>query len=145
MRKFAPLGIKVLSYIYLVNTILFLLSESVFYSRVIILGKEANALMSFLARAGFTLIPLYLYLRLKRLKKDAWFLAVAFHGFFLFNNGIGFLELKGFANALVRFAGVHDIAFYSAFQIVVIVLNTLLNFFILIYLLSRRPYFLFKE
>ena len=144
MRQFAPLGIKLISYIYLVNAVLFLLSQGLFYNRVIILGKEAAPLVSFFVRVGFALIPLYLYLRLRRLKIDAWFLALIFHLYFIFNNSIGFLEFKGFLNTLVRFVGIHDAIFYTTFQSIFVVLNILLNFFMFVYLLSRRPYFLFK-
>ena len=87
------------------------------------------------------IIPVYAALRLINLKKDGLILAVLFHAYFLINNATGFLEGAGFGHTLVRITGVYGLTVYSPTQIFVIILNTLLNVFILWYLLSVRVYF----
>jgi hypothetical protein len=87
------------------------------------------------------IFPVYLALRLINLKKDGWILAVFFHAYFIINNCTGFLESAGFGRTLVRITGVYGLTVYSPNQIFVIILNTLLNLFILWYLFSIKDYF----
>ena len=98
--------------------------------------------MAWLVRLSLVLIPVYLAFRLINIKKDGWFLAVSFHIYFLINNTTSFLESAGLGHTLVRITGVYSLAFYSPTQIFVIILNTLLNIFILSYLVRIKDYFL---
>ena len=92
MNSFIPLGIRLLCLVYLLNTILFVLSILLFYSRIIFFGNEAGGVVSWLVRLIFIVIPVYLYFRLGQLKRDAWVVALCFHAFFLINNISGYLE-----------------------------------------------------
>jgi len=78
---------------------------------------------------------------LGRLKKDAWFLAMYFHIFFLINNSSALLEHNGYAHSLVRITGIYGLILYTPLQIFLLDLNVLINLFILGYLYERRTYF----
>lgn len=136
-----PLGIRLLCFAYMVNMILFILSLILFYSRIIILGNEAGGAMSSLVRFVFAVIPLYLYFRLGQLKKDAWFLAIGFHTFFLINNISGYLEYQGYAPSIIHITGLYGSAIYSPAQMVVSAINTLINLFVLVYIWKKRHLF----
>lgn len=141
MKRFTPLGIRLLSYIYLVNIILYILSLVLFYHRIIILGIEANREISFIVRLIFVFIPTYLVFGLKRLKKDAWFLAIYFHTFFILNNSLTFLENNGYIHSLIRITGKYGSVIYSPPEKLVLTLNTILNLIILGYLFKKRIFF----
>lgn len=141
MRKGVPHGIELIFYVYILNVVFFISSLALFESRVLILGKEANVYLTWLVRLCLIFIPVYLALRLINLKKDGWILAVLFHAYFIINNATGFIEGAGFGRTLVRITGVYGLTVYSPTQIFVIILNTLLNVFILWYLLNVKSYF----
>lgn len=138
MKQATPWGIRLLCYVYLANALLYLISLVLFYNRIFILGQEANRIISWAIRLIFIFIPLYLYYRLGRLKKDAWFLAIYFHIFFVINNSLAFLEYKGYAYSLVHIAGAYAPLTYSPKQLFALALNTLVNIFILGYLFKKR-------
>jgi len=135
------MGIKRLCYIYFVNVALYLLSLALFENRILILGKEAGILLTWIIRFGLIFIPLYLGFRLRILKKDAWFLALFFHVYFIINNVSSFLESMGFGHTLVRIVGLYGLLVYSPAQLFVILLNTMLNIFILTYLFRKKIVF----
>ena len=141
MKNTRPLGIELLCYIYLVNVALYLVSQALFDNRIFILGKEANIYIAVLVRLLLILIPVYLAFRLKGLRKDAFFVALLFHLYFIINNCLSFLEHKGYAYALVRITGVYGSTIYSPRQIFVLALSIALNIFILGYILKVREYF----
>lgn len=138
MKEDAPGGIRLLCYLYLANAVFYLISLVLFYSRIFILGQEANGVISWAVRLMLLFIPIYLYYRLGQLKKDAWFLAIYFHIFFVINNSLAFLEYKGYAYSLVHIAGGYASVTYSPKQLLALALNTLVNIFILGYLFKKR-------
>ncbi|MCM8795387.1 MAG: hypothetical protein NC928_01665 [Candidatus Omnitrophica bacterium] len=141
MKKDLPPGVKLISYIYLVNLILYFLSLILFYQRILILGKELGIWFTWIIRLIFIFIPLYLYFRLRRLKKDAWFLAVYFHTFFLANNALSLFEYYGYLHPLVKVTGIYTSSSYSLLQTFILFLNTLFNLLILGYLIRIKRYF----
>lgn len=145
MRKDVPLGIRLIRYIYLVNVILYILSLVIFLNRIFILGRQANKGESLVIRLALICMPLYLYFRLRNLKKDAWVLAIYFHIFFLINNSLGFLEFGGYVHSLIRISGVYSSIVYSPTRLFVLALNTIVNLFILGYLFRKRAYFYTEE
>jgi len=142
MKKDPPLGIKLLSYIYLVNAVLYSMSLVLFYNRILIFGQEANKVISWLIRLALVFIPVYLYIGLRRLKRNAWLLAVYYHIFFFINNGLAFAEYNGYLHPLVNITGFYRYIIYSPSQIFILTLNSIVNLFILGYLLKNRVYFL---
>ncbi len=141
MKQTLPTGIKLVSYIYLVNAVFYIFSLVLFYNTIVILGSEAGKLASTLVRFIFILVPLYLYLRLKKLKPDAWFLAVYFQVFFIINSALTLLEHNGYFHAIIRIAGRYSLVVYSRSEISVLFLSTILNALILLYLLRNRKLF----
>ncbi len=73
MGGLIPLGIKLVCFVYILNTALFVFSTMLFYSRIIVFGNEAGAVLSLFIRFILVFIPLYLYFRLGQLKKDGFF------------------------------------------------------------------------
>ena len=145
MKKEIPQGIELLFYIYLLNTVLYIISLALFENRILILGNEANYFLAWLVRLCLIVIPLYIAFRLMSLRKDAFFAAVLFHSYFLINNLSSFLESMHCGQTLVRITGLYGLAIYSPQQIFVIFLNSLLNILILIYLIYKREYFFKKD
>jgi len=141
MKKLLPLGVRLLCYIYLVNVVLYGLSLIIVYNRILILGQDANEWVSWLVRSAFIFIPAYLFFRFSHLKKDAWFLAMYFHIFFLVNNSSALLEHDGYMHSLVRIIGIYGSTLYTPPEILLLQLNVLINLFILSYLYERRAYF----
>ncbi len=141
MSRFTPLGIKLVCWVYIVNTALFIFSLILFYSRIIIFGNETSAVLSSFLRFAFIFIPLYLYFRLRQLKKDAWFLAIFFHTFFLINNISGYLEYKGYVYSIIHITGLYGSGIYSSAQVWIFGLSTLANLFILGYIYKKRRIF----
>jgi hypothetical protein len=144
-KQSAPLGVKLICYIYLIEVVLYMLSLAFFLNRIVILGREANVWLSGAVRLVYVFIPFYLFFRLKRLKKDAWILAVCFQVFFLLNNSLALLEYFGCGYSLVRISGIYDPFAYTAAQVFISILNILIMLAILIYLFERRYVFLKKE
>ena len=140
-----PLGVKLISYIYLVNALLLFLSQVLFLNRILILGQEASAWVAMSVRIALFVVPVYLYFRLRRLKKEAWVIAIGFHIFFILNNSLGFLEVNDIVNSLVKISGVNSYTIASSYDEVILVFNVLVNFLMLGYLLNRKSYFLLGE
>lgn len=140
-----PLGVNLICYVYLLNTIFYILSLILFYNRIFILGQEASKGISLIVKLMFILIPTYLFFRLKRLKKDAWFLSIYFHIYFIINNSLVFLEESGYAHPFVRIAGLYSSLTYSISAKLVLSLNIVINLLILAYLLERKNYFFFVK
>ena len=105
MKRFLPLGVRLLSSIYLINAILYILSLLLFYNRILVVGQEVNKVIAWVVRLALIAVPIYLFFRLKYLKKDAWVLAIYFHLFFIINNSLAILEQSGFLNSLIRITG----------------------------------------
>lgn len=141
MKRFLPLGVRLLSSIYLINAILYILSLVLIYNRILILGQDTNKWITWLVRLAFIFIPVYLSLRLRRLKKDAWYLAMYFHIFFLVNNSSALLEHNGYTHSLIRIIGIYGSTLYTPPQIFLLHFNILINLFILGYLYARKGYF----
>jgi hypothetical protein len=141
MERKAPGGIEVLTYIYAVNLCFYLLSLVLFYNNILIAGHGADGILSNLTRFILIAIPVYLFFRLRRLKVDAWFLAVYFHLFFLLNSCLLFLENMGFTHAFIRIVGIYSPSGYSPAQVFALALGTQLNLVIFIYLLKVRRFF----
>jgi hypothetical protein len=142
MRKPAPLGIKLLSYVYLVNVLLYSLSILLFANRILVFGSLANPFLAWCVRILFLLLPLYLAYDLRRLKKAAWITAIAFHVFLIANGITIFLECANKVPSLLRITGVFEPAFYTPSQIIVLWLNSVINVMILGYLYEERERFL---
>lgn len=141
MRKPTPLGIKLLSYVYLVNVLLYSLSILLFNNRILVVGSQANLYVSWIIRIFFLLLPIYLAYELRRLKKRAWFTAIAFHLFLIVNGITIFLECANKMPSLLRITGVFEPAFYTPSQIIILWLNSVINVMILGYLYEERDLF----
>lgn len=141
MRKLAPLGIKLLSYVYLVNILLYTLSILLFHNRILVLGSVANPFLAWCIRLLFLFLPLYLVYGLRRLKKVAWITAIGFHVFLIVNGISIFLECANKLPSLLRITGLFESSFYTPSQIIVLWLNSVINVMILGYLYEEREFF----
>ena len=141
MRRLAPLGVRLLCYVYITNVVLYILSLALVHNRVLILGRDASQGVSWLFRLALIFIPLYLFIRLSSLKKDGWFLAIYFHISLIINQSSALLEHNGYLPSLVRIIGIYGSTIYTPAQIFLIRVNILINLVILSYLYSRRAYF----
>jgi hypothetical protein len=141
MRKSAPLGIKLLSYVYLVNVLLYTLSILLFANRILVFGFLANPLLAWGVRFLFLFLPLYLAYDLRRLKKVAWIIAIGFHVFLIVNGITIFLECANKSPSLLRITGLFEPSFYTPSQIIVLWLNSVINVMILGYLYEERERF----
>ncbi len=97
MKRQIPSGIELLCYMYFVNVILYLLSLMLFENRILVLGKDAGLLAAWSVRFLLIFIPFFTALRLRKLKKEGWILALIFHVYFIINNCASFLESRGVA------------------------------------------------
>lgn len=141
MKKNIPWGVKFICYIYLANTLFYVLSLLLFYNRIIVFGSPAGFFISWSIRGVFIFVPVYLYFRLKGLKQDAWFTAMYFQSFFIINNLLGILESRGFLHEIVRISGLYNSVSYSASAILISVLNIGLNLLIFGYLFKIKTCF----
>ena len=138
MRRLAPLGVRLLCYVYITNVVLYILSLALVHNRVLILGRDVNQGISWLVRLALIFIPLYLFIRLSSLKKDGWFLAIYFHIFFIINQSSALLEHNGYLPSLVRIIGIYGSTIYTPPQIFLIRVNILINLVILTHLILQR-------
>ena len=145
MRKPAPLGIKLLTYVYLVNVLLYSLSILLFNNRILVLGLQANPFFSWLIRIFFLFLPVYLAYDLRRLKIRAWICAAVFHLFLIVNGITIFLECANKMPALLRITGIFEPAFYTPSQIIILWLNSVINVMILGYLYEERELFFARK
>lgn len=126
---------------YFVNVVLYLLSLLLFENRILILGRDAGLLTAWLVRFLLVFIPVFIALRLRKLNKEGWILALIFHLYFIINNCASFLESRGIAHSLVRITGAYGSLIYSPTQLLAIFLNSLLNILILQYILKKKKAF----
>ena len=141
MKGATPLGIKLVCSVYIVNTVLFVLSLFMFYSRIFILGNEIGPALSSLVRFVLVFIPMYLYFRLAQLKKDAFFLAIIFHLFFLINAVTNYLEYLGCSYSIIHITGLYGSDIFSSTQMLVLCASAVVNLCILGYLYNKRNIF----
>jgi|GEM_PF-4540317 hypothetical protein len=146
MKKIiVPFGIKTICSIYIFNAVLYSLLLIFFHNNIYILGKKVPPALSLFSQSLLVLIPVYLFFVLKKLRIEAWFIAVFFQCFFLANNLLQYLEHEGFGFSLIRTAGLNEnAALLTPMQIWVLVLNSALNLAILLYLLKNMVYFKFR-
>lgn len=141
MKKTAPLGIKLLSYVYLVNAFLYTLSILLFRNQIIVFGTQAHFSLAWFVRALFLFLPVYLAYDLRRLKKRAWIIALGFHVFLIVNGITIFLECANKLPSLLRITGFFEPPFYTPSQIIILWLNSVINVMILGYLYEERNSF----
>jgi hypothetical protein len=136
-------AIRIISLIYLVNAVLFFFSLLIFYSRILVFGQPAGQVLSALINASLLVVWFYLFLRFPRLKKDAFWVALAVHLFFVLNGIAMLLEHSGGPiRPPLHIVGMFGTSEYSLQQAVVIATNVLLNFLILFYLVVKKDLFL---
>lgn len=136
-------GIRLISFIYLANAGLFFLAPFIFYSRILILGHPAVAWFSNLISFSLAVISLYLFIRLPKLKADAFWLALAFHFFSALNNMAMIIEsFLPCVRPVLRVIGGFGPSGYSQRQLTVIGISILLNFLVLTYIIGKRSLFL---
>jgi len=135
-------GIRLISYVYLANAGLFFLAPFIFYSRILIFGRPVSGAFSYLLNFSLAIISLCLFIRLPKLKSDAFYLAAGFH-FFSALNCLAMLT-ESFIPLLppaVRITGAFGASGYSCRQFAVIAVSILLNFLIFVYIISKRRLF----
>lgn len=94
--KRLPRGISVLHVFYFLNASLFFLASLVFfeYLDIITLGKTSHPVLDSAIRLLLVITPLYIAFGLLHLKKDAYFLAIAYQLFFIINGVLTILHFR---------------------------------------------------
>ena len=141
MQKIVPLGVKLLSYSYLLSSCLYALSVVLFYNRILVFGHVAERPWSWLLRLVLIVVPIYLCVQLLRLKKDGLIVAVCYHSFFFVNNLITFSENEGFMHAPIHIAGFYGSIALTTKQLLILLLSSLVHVVLICYLHKRRGYF----
>jgi hypothetical protein len=136
-----PFGVKLVCSVYIVNTVLFILSLVLFNSRILVFGNETGEALSSFVRFMLVFVPVYLYFRMSKLKKDSLFLAIGFHAFFLVNTASSYLEYMGYFYSIIHITGLYGSDLLSSTQMLVSSLSAIVNLIILGYLYKRRDIF----
>ena len=144
MKKIAPNGLRIVCFVYLINAVLYLVSLLLFYNRILVWGKEASFSFGWVVRLAYLAVPAYLFFGLKSVRKEAWFLAIGYHTYFIVNYLFELWEQSGFLHALIRISAPYSSSVYLVPQTIILLLFALVNLLMLLYLMQIKPYFTFR-
>lgn len=155
-KKDLPFGILLLCIFYIINALLFISTTLLFlgYIDVIIFGKIMANVPVVFVRFLLTIFPVYLAFGLYYLRKEAWFLTIFYHLFFIIN---GVLTISYLLSEKTRLRPIFEIAIKSEYKIqrihdlfgitihlyLVQTLGVAISLFIIIYLSTKRKIFTF--
>lgn len=93
-QKAAKTNIRTFSYFYLISALLLVTSNILFhpYIKVRLIGISQPDAIGSALRYALIAIPLIIFFRLRRLKKDAFITAISYHIFFMTNSLLAFLS-----------------------------------------------------
>ncbi|MBP7216622.1 MAG: hypothetical protein KBA46_04985 [Candidatus Omnitrophica bacterium] len=141
MKKKAPPGVAVIRSIYLLNIIGYIFSVLLFYNRIYIWGALVDRWLAWCVRFALISLFLVIYMRLPRLKKDAWLVAIGINSFFVINYVLIMFEHNGFLHSLLMITGKDGLWAFSFSQLVLLFLHAVVNLGMLVYLIRQRSLF----
>jgi len=129
------LGIDILVAFYLALIVLYILSLSLFSTRVVVFGKTVTSGIAIFIHLFFLTVYLFLSIGIKNFWGNAFRTAIFLHIFFIFNGLLMFFNMT----ALLEVEGAHLVSY--PFKTQVVATSIVINILIVFFLISKKALF----